>query len=198
MPQQHCDRILMHTNHTVSSHSEAHSAMFEYCNLVHCRGATVTARSRGYACAMSLFSLASFGCARLLSCYLYLGAVGVIQASAMLDNGLRATPMMLQLPSNLKSPIVQKITVSWDGATPPTPPSAVTYDVVHLPAFSVDIRDNWYGTKYSAKKSTLVANITFTPTRVVLRPGAVNSKTILVSPSVALNGLLLRKISNVT
>ncbi|WIA23997.1 hypothetical protein OEZ85_013624 [Tetradesmus obliquus] len=94
---------------------------------------------------------------------------GVIQADALLDNQINVDPMMIQLSSNLRRPWVTAVRLTWTGAAPLA--NDVTFEVKHVPAYSLDITNNWYGTDLESNSNNATAIVTALTPRVTLRAG---------------------------
>jgi hypothetical protein len=73
----------------------------------------------------------------LCSAVAHLNAAGIIQADALLENQISVEPMMLNLPSYLRRSWLGTIRLTWTGAA--AVPANVTYEVKHVPAYSLNI-----------------------------------------------------------
>jgi hypothetical protein len=62
---------------------------------------------------------------------------GMIQAHAFLTNKAVLEPLMVQLPSNLRTPFRTNITLSWAGSPEARP---VAFELVHAPSVSMTLQ----------------------------------------------------------
>ncbi|KAF6250541.1 peptidase S8/S53 domain-containing protein [Scenedesmus sp. NREL 46B-D3] len=76
---------------------------------------------------------------------------GVVQADALLANQISIEPTMLQPPSNLRRHWVAAVRLTWTGAAPV--PVTMTYEVTHVPAYSLDITGS--GSRTAAGSATM-------------------------------------------
>lgn len=102
----------------------------------------------------------------MLSLRRFACSAGIIQADALLANQLTAQPSLITIPSGINQPYVSTLTVAWEG--PAHSDRFVTYNITHVPAYSVPLDKGWYGNRYESRRVAFAAAVAVQPSQVVL------------------------------
>lgn len=154
----------------------------QLCTVLHC---TAIVKQKTTSPALWIELVIYFKSAACILCCLLLLLLllssGLLQVDAFFTNQLRVTPLMINLPSDLRQQHINTtVRLQWQGLPVNTSRQVVMYDISHVPAAAMTLSNGWYGTDKSIEYLYEAAEVNFEQQVVAINTSSSKTRKLQV------------------